>query len=750
MPVYAAIASFNAGELSPKMLSRSDVSQYAKGCRTLENFIVTPYGAVEKRPGLKFIAEAKYPDKDIRLIRFVYSRDIAYLCEFGDQYIRFYQAGTLITEITAPYLAADLSQLQYVQSADVMTIVHPKYPVMELKRPAADEFVLTEKIFQYPPVLEPNLDDDSFITPSAREGDITLTATNDVFTAENVGGFFQLIHTRKENEIKTDFTANGVSGTLEVFGYWTFVTRGTWTGTVTIQRSFDNGTTWSDFRVYSSAKDSNTSTDGNEENENVLYRVQMEDYSASSTGTLKLCRVQLVNPDFSTNGIVKITSVTDAKNAAGTVIRKLGAAEKTNDWNEGAWSKRRGFPRTIAYFEERMVFGGNAHRPQTVWASKTGDWDNYLVGERDADALEFTLASDTVNTICWLCQHDALIIGTVDSEWTLKSSSRDTALTPSNFAVKRQSVYGSAGITGQMVGETVLFVQQGSRKVREFAYSYEKDGYVSPDMTILADHITASGVKETALQQLPDNILWCVLNDGNVAALTYERDQEIIGWHRHNTDGQFISVCTLPKENENQVFFAVKRNGRVTVEVMAPRSFDKIEDAFFVDSGIQFYGSQIREIAGLDHLEGMVVVILGDGAVQNPKTVTEGKIRIDAPANTVIVGLPYTSTVSPMPIEIETQNGSSILRKKAVGTLKARIYNSVGGWMRCGQGRWQRIISRDVLYDNMDSAIVPKNEVVSLNMLSGSDDSIAIEVMQDEPAPFNLSCLVALYDIGER
>jgi hypothetical protein len=103
-----------------------------------------------------------------------------------------------------------------------------------------------------------------------------------------------------------------------------------------------------------------------------------------------------------------------------------------------------------------------------------------------------------------------------------------------------------------------------------------------------------------------------------------------------------------------------------------------------------------------------------------------------------------------MPIEIETQNGSSILRKKAVGTLKARLYNSVGGWMRCGQGRWQRIISRDVLYDNMDSAIIPKNEVVSLNMLSGSDDSIAIEVMQDAPAPFNLSCLVALYDIGER
>lgn len=763
MPFYAAINSFNAGELSPKMLSRSDVSQYAKGCRILENFIATPYGAVEKRPGLKFIAQAKYPDKEVRLIRFAFSRDIAYLCEFGDKYIRFFKDELPVMtddldihEVSTPYTADDLKHLQFIQSADVMTIVHPDHPVKELKRTAENLFTLQDKEFQYPPVLEPNLDDDITITPSAREGDITLTASKAVFEAGNVGGYWQIIHTRKENEIKYDFTADGVTDSLEVFGYWSFVTRGTWTGTVTIQRSFDNGTTWNDFRVYSSAKDSNTSTDGNEESENVLYRVQMEDYEQSSTGTLKLCRIQLTNPDFTTHGIVKITGidvVEDAEagtTAGATVIRKLGEVAATNEWNEGAWSVRRGFPRTVSFYEERMMFGGNAYRPQTVWGSKTGDWDNFLLGDRDDDALEFTLASDTVNTICWLCQHDALIIGTVDSEWTLKSSERDAALTPSSFSVKRQSVYGSAGIVGKMVGDTVLFVQQGARKVREFAYSYEKDGYISPDMTILADHITASGIKETALQQLPDSILWCVLNNGTVAALTYERDQEVIGWHRHCTDGEFVSVCTVPRENENQVFFAVRRNGRITVEVMVSRTFDQISNAFFVDSGIRVHGSQIREITGLDHLEGMTVAILGDGAELDKKTVTNGRVILDLPVDNAVCGLPFVATISPMPIEIEMQNGSSILRKKAVGTLKARVYQSVGGWMRCGSGKPQRIISRDVLRDNMDSPIEPKSEVVALNMLSGSDDSIVIEVTQDSPTPFNLSCLVAIYDAGEK
>ena len=763
MPVYAAINSFNAGELSPKMLSRSDVSQYSKGCRTLQNFLVTPYGSVEKRPGLKFIAQAKYPDKEVRLIKFVFSRDIAYVCEFGDKYIRFFKDETpvltddfSILEVDSPYTADDLKHLQFIQSADVMTIVHPEHPVKELKRTAANAFTLVDKEFEYPPMLEPNLDDKVTITPSARSGNITLTANTPIFEAGNVGGYFQIIHTRKENEIKKDFKANGVTASLEVFGYWSFVTRGTWTGTVTIQRSFDNGTTWKDFRVYSSAKDSNTSTDGNEENENVLYRIQMEDYSASDTGTLKLCRVQLTNPDFTTNGVVKITGINvvpdadEGTTAAGTVIRKLGDVTATNEWNEGAWSSRRGFPRTIAYFEERMMFGGTAYRPQTIWGSKTGDWDNFLVNEKDDAALEFTLASDTVNTICWLCQHNALIIGTVDSEWTLSSSDSSSALTPSNFSVRRQSVYGSAGIVGQMIGETVLFVQQGERKVREFVFQYEKDGYAAPDMTVIADHITASGIKETALQQLPDSILWCVRNDGVAAALTYERDQQVIGWHRHVTDGKFTSVCAIPKFEENQVYFAVKRDSGTFIELLSSRSFTGMSNAFFVDAGKTFYGGNLKEIPGLEHLEGKTVAVLGDGAEQRRKVVADGKITLDHPVSTATVGLPYTSLVSPMPIEFEMQNGSSILRKKSIGTLKVRVYNAVGGYLKCGDGRWQQIISRDVLDDNMDTAIVEKTEVVSMNMLSGSDDSIAIQLKHDLPLPFNLSSVVALYDAGEK
>lgn len=757
MAVFASLNCFNAGELSPKMLGRNDVSQYGKGCRKLRNFLVTPYGAVERRPGTEFLCRVKYADKPVRLIRFIFSSTVAYVCEFGDCYIRFLKDGVpvrkddnSILELSSPYSAADLPGIQFVQSADVMTLVHPGHPVQELKRTAANVFTLTEKAYEYPPVLDPNLDDDHTLAASALEGGIVLTASKDTFTEQNEGGYFQLIHTRRSNEISKDFTENGVSDSLEVYGFWTFTTHGTWSGNVTIQRSFDNGNTWNDFRTYSSEKDSNTSSSGDEEERGVLYRIQMKDYEESETGTLKMCRCLFVNPDFLTTGVVKITGVSDSRHAVGTVVTKLGGTEATAEWNEGAWSPRRGYPRTIAYYEERMMFGGTAFKPQTVWGSKTNDWDNFLTGSKDDDGLEFTLASDTVNTICWMCQHNALVIGTMDSEWTLSASDSAEALTPSNFQVKRQSVYGSSAISAQMVGETILFVQRGGRKVREFVFQWEKNGYSCPDMTILADHITSGGIRETALQQLPDSILWCVLGDGTVSALTYERDQEVIGWHRHVTDGRVLSCCVIPDGDADVLYFAVERNGVRMIERMSPRVFSGVADAFYVDGGITVSGDGITEVSGLSHLEGKSVAVLADGAVQKEKTVQEGKILLDVPADRVSVGLGYESLLSPMPIEIEMQNGQSVLRRKCIGELRIRMYGSVGGEVRCGGDAWQRIISREVLEDPMDQAVAQRDGVAVFNVLSGNDYAPAVEIRQTDPLPLNINSMVLTYDVTEK
>lgn len=750
---FLSLNSFNAGELSPKMLGRNDVSQYGKGCEKLLNFFVTPYGSVERRPGTYDCGAAKTSGA-VRLIRFVVSSTISYICEFGNLYIRFWKDGMKVPEtgtrleLTSVYKESELEDIQFVQSADVMTLVHPAHPVYELRRTAEDVFTLTLKEWEYPPMLDPNNDDDLKLTPSgmAANSNITLTASSSLFQAGHVGAYFELIHTRRDNSIEKDFQADGTSDSLEVKGFWTFSTHGTWTGNISIERSFDGGTTWIPYRTYTSSNDSNVSTSGEEDDDGVFYRIKMEGYEQSGTGTLRLCRAKFVNPGFQKTGVVQIVDVISGSTATATVIQELGGEEPTAEWSEGAFSTLRGFPRSIAYFEERMMFGGTATKPQTVWGSKTGDWDNFLLGDKDDNGLEFTLASDTINEIGWMCQHNALVIGTADSEWTLSASSGDAALTPTNFQVKRQSVYGTSKIPALMAGETILFIQRGARKVREFVYSWEKEGYNCPDMTILADHITAGGVVETALMQLPDTILWCLLSNGTLAALTYERDQEVVGWHRHElAAGRILSIAVVPNGSEDVLYLAAQLNGSVRILKMAGRSED-----FYVDFGKKITGSSISSFTLESYLSDRDIQVVADDAIEKDFTKSGTTVTLDNAATaSVVYGLGYTSELKTMPLEIETQNGQSLLRKKTVGEIRLRYYNSIGGEAKSGASDWQMIQSRDVIVDDMDRAITVKSDVSLLNPLAGYSMVSNVSVRQRDPMPFNLTSIVVTYEVVE-
>lgn len=743
---FAAVNSFNAGELSPKMLGRPDVSQYAHGCRAMRNFLVTPYGAAERRPGTLFVAAVE--DTYVRLIPFVFSEEVAYLCAFGDGFIRFYRNDVFITEIDSPYTHLHLDGISFIQSADVMWLCHESLPVQELRRTSETEFEISAMSFAYPPVLDPNLTDTT-ITPSAREGEITLSASSSIFEEGHVNSYWNLVHVREENEIAIDFKSDGVSDSLEVFGYWSLTTHGTWTGTLKIQRSFDKGSSWSDFRTYSSSKDSNVSTSGEEETRDVLYRLTMSDYEASSTGTIKYCEALLSNPDYETTGVVRIDEVTSGTSAKATVIQKLGDVTATKEWNEGAWSDKRGYPRAVSFYEERLMFGGSRYQPQTVWGSRINDWNNFLLSDLDDAGISFTLCSDTVNHIRWMCQHDSLIIGTSDSEWTLSASTKDAALTPSNVKVKRQSVYGSGRVRATMAGDVVLFVQNQGRKVREFVYAWEKDGYTSPDLTILADHITDSGICEIALQRQPDTLLWTLLNNGTLAVLTYERDQEVVGWQRVDSGGTIVSVAVLPGSGEDFVYIAIDRNGELLIERFAPRAWERIEDAVYTDSSVTVSGEAVTRITGLGHLEGKTVQILADGAEHPEQVVSGAGVDLETPCTHAVAGLAYSSLLSPMPIETDTQNGSSMLRRKNVAELRIRVMDSVGGEVRSGSGPWREIISRDIAADEVSYRIEPKSEAVQINPESGFEKETSIEIRQERPLPLTVASITALVEIVE-
>ena len=704
------LQSLNKGELDPRLDMRIDQQAYQMGCRTMENFFPLIYGGAERRPGSFFAAEtkesiAKGASADsvekVRSVEFVFSVDLAYVLEIGNQYIRVFTnsgrftgvlagatsawiddtlyyagdqvidnsiiytclightsdngasggvdgfgdnpdngAGALqnptqwavalltsdsypIYEVPTPYLTADLFQLKFEQSADVMFITHPSYEPRKLSRIRETTFVLEESNFQDGPFQTVNSVSTAILTPTATTGSITLTASGTnadgstfqpfktgttaghmpsgttggaaVGTSQTLksitGALFKIVHAIEAESIKKTFTSPGSSESLLVYKgvSWDYVTRGTWSGTQILERSYDRVdvatdalATWETIATVSSEANNNVAIPGDEEIDDAYYRMTATEFTSGSSN------VQFSVRDSSHIGVVEIVTVNSTIEAVCTVVRTLGSTDGTHRWSEGHWSNFRGWPNAVAISpEERLTFGGSASFPLTTWGSKSGDFTNMTEGLLDDDAIVLTLiGTGNQNTIRWLIAKDALLIGTYGGEHALQASNIDEALTPTNIKAPIQSAYGSEDVQPMLVGNAVLFVQRGGRRLREMVFKFEKGRkgeFDAEDLTVFANHITESTITDMAYQRTPDPAVWCVRNDGVIAFMSYERAQDVWSWCRFITSDNtaasvYESVCVIPSgSEEDQIWCSVKREiggfDRRFLEYMAPRAF---------------------------------------------------------------------------------------------------------------------------------------------------------------------------------
>jgi hypothetical protein len=225
-------------------------------------------------------------------------------------------------------------------------------------------------------------------------------------------------------------------------------------------------------------------------------------------------------------------------------------------------------------------------------------------------------------------------------------------------------------------------------KVAELAWSWESEKYVTPDMTLMAEHVTETGLTGIAYQKEPSSILWGHRYDGLTVGMTYLREQDVVGWHRHPTDGEVESISTIPDDGYNEVWAIIRRTvGGSTVryvEMMAQQFNDDADtytankglNAFFVDCGITYNGVAATTITGLDHLEGESVAVLADGSYVAPKTVSGGQITLSVAATVVHAGLPYTGTIETMRPELSLRDGTAQGRVKNIIGGHVRTYNS--------------------------------------------------------------------------
>ena len=215
------------------------------------------------------------------------------------------------------------------------------------------------------------------------------------------------------------------------------------------------------------------------------------------------------------------------------------------------WSDVNGWPERVTFHQQRLAYAANLLRRQTVWMSKAGDF--YAFGTEstvvDSDAITFTLDSGTQNKIVWMISGKSLNVGTIGNEWTVTGSTR-TALTPSNVLAQRQTNNGSEPNKPLMVGITTLFIERHGRAVNEFVYDFNVDSYKTSDMSVLSEHVTKySSIRDWTYQQTPDNIIWCIRKDGYLLGITYQREHEVIGWHVHNTKGDFEAITSVPGDD---------------------------------------------------------------------------------------------------------------------------------------------------------------------------------------------------------
>lgn len=740
-----AFTNFTAGELSPRLDGRTDIAKYFNGCKKLQNFVVHPHGGASRRPGTIFVREVKNSAHNCRLIPFEFNVTQTYILEFGDNYFRIHKDGGTVVdgssnpiEVTTPYAHTDLAKLKFTQSADVMYLVHPDFSPRKITRTSHTSWSIAEVNFLRGPMSEDNTSATTLVA-NGRTGSVTITASTSTFVSSDVGrlvrvhdGFAKIAAYSSGTSVTATVQEN-VEGRAELMPSFTATTI-----------SFHEG---------------DPSTTALEHND----RIQDSSGQFVSQGFKVGMKVTISGASTSNNNessaiVVKVTDDTillapssDLTNeAAGQSVTVAGILSASTEWALGAFSDVTGYPAAVAFYEQRLVFASTTTQPQTLFFSVGGSFEDFSSGVDADDALTYTLGSNQVNIIRYLQAGRVLLVGTSGGEFVV-TSSEDAPLSPTNAVVKRQATYGSADIQPVQVANVTLFVQRAKRKLRELVFDLNTDSYQAPDMTILAEHITAGGIKEMSLQQEPDNVVWCVLENGKFAGMTYRREENVIAWHEHLIGGVFGSdafghvetVATVPGDlNEDDTYVVVKRTiGGATkryIEYFSSFEFgDDVEDAFFVDSGLTYSGSAATSISGLNHLEGQSVSILANGATHPNKTVSSGAISLDFSVTKAHIGLGFNSTLQTMRIEAGGTEGTAQGKTKRIHEVVLRLFRTVGVKVGSSETELDRIPFRSSA-QAMTAAIPLFTGDKEIEFRGGFDTDGFVVIQQDQPLPLTV------------
>lgn len=650
--------SFAGGELSPEMFGRIDDVKFQTGAAKLRNFIAMPQGPAENRAGTAFVRAVKNSAKRTRLIPFTYSTTQTMVLELGDGYIRFhtqgatllvgapalynpaltYAIGALVSnaglvyyatapvplatnppnaaywyliptpayEIPTPYAEADLFDLHYVQSADVLTIVHPNYAPRELRRLGATTWTLSTI---------------SFVSPIPAPAAPTVVAVRGI--GVNISAITQAnpavitVVAAHQFQLGDPINISGVVGMTQINGWFTVsdITPSTELKLHVYATGVDVDSTA--FTAYSSG---GTVQYGNQTNDLTnfykLTSIATNGFDESVASVAGSVANNLSVSGASNN--LSWTAVTGAlrynvyKQQSG-LYGYIGQTEGTtfNDNNiapdmgitppivDPVFASAGNYPQAVSYFEQRRVFAGTTNEPQSMWMTRSGTESDmsYSLPVKDDDRINFRVAAREANTIRHVIPLTQLILLTSAAEWRVSPINSD-AITPTTVSVRPQSYVGASNVQPEIINNSMVYCAARGGHIRELGYSWQSNGFITGDLSIRAAHLFDNfNIVDMCYAKSPQPLLWFVSTTGKLLGLTYVPEQQIGAWHQHDTDGVFESCTVVAEGNEDSLYVIVRRtiNGNSVryVERMATRQVNLLKDCFFVDAGSTFNGTNL-------------------------------------------------------------------------------------------------------------------------------------------------------------
>jgi len=382
---------------------------------------------------------------------------------------------------------------------------------------------------------------------------------------------------------------------------------------------------------------------------------------------------------------------------------------------EDVFSATRGYAGAGTFYQGRLWLTKLKSRPATVLASQSQDFFNFDVSDaNDGDAIDATGQSDPVLHIL---AERSLFLLTAGGEVTL-GGNREDAITPTNIRFKINARYGTTAVRPITVGGRPIYVDRTNRNIRQLAYALESDSVESAEVSVFSQHLINTPVDMDVLRNSDADYALVVMTDGTIAAMVYNQDQAVVGWTKCETSGTVERVAVV----DDAAYFAVLR----TINGSSVRYLEKWDSSFYTDAAEQQSASATTSWSGFSHLEAATVSVRGDQMSLANNTVASGALTTEFEVSAIEVGLPFTTTVEPMPPVVG--------RKTRISRCEVDLVSSRG--VLVGGFKVKPKFFPEVL------GLPPLLEGLHAMTVRGWDERTTVSITQTEPQPMTVRSML--------